>query len=64
LKPADGTGTGGAALELCKFKLSRRSETSKLGKIKDVGIDTVISHVRGTSKITVIRNSLLKDPDE
>jgi len=38
--------------ELCKFKLSKRSETSKLGKIKDVVIDTVISHVRGTSKIT------------
>ena len=38
--------------ELCKLKLSKRSETSKLGKIKDVVIDTVISHVRGTSKIT------------
>jgi len=38
--------------ELCKFKLSKRSETSKLGKIKDVVIDTIISHVRGTSKIT------------
>jgi len=38
--------------ELCKFKLTKRSETSKLGKIKDVVIDTIISHVRGTSKIT------------
>jgi hypothetical protein len=38
--------------ELCRFKLSKRSETSKLGKIKDVVIDTIISHVRGTSKIT------------
>jgi hypothetical protein len=38
--------------ELCKFKLSKRSETSKLGKIKDVVIDTIISHIRGTSKIT------------
>ncbi len=37
--------------ELFKFKLSKRSETSKLGKIKDIVIDTIISHPRGTSTI-------------
>ncbi len=37
--------------ELCKFKLSRRSENSKLGRIKDIVIDTIISHPRGTSTI-------------
>ncbi len=37
--------------ELCKFKLSRRSESSKLGKIRDIVVDTVISHPRGTSTI-------------
>lgn len=37
--------------ELCKFKLSKRSDTSKLGKIRDIVIDTIISHPRGTSII-------------
>jgi hypothetical protein len=37
--------------ELCKFKLSKRSDTSKLGRIKDIVIDTIISHSRGTSTI-------------
>jgi hypothetical protein len=37
--------------ELCKFKLIKRSETSKLGKIKDIVVDTIISHPRGTSTI-------------
>ncbi len=37
--------------ELCKFRLSRRSESSKLGRIRDIVIDTVISHPRGTSTI-------------
>ncbi|MBG0861178.1 MAG: right-handed parallel beta-helix repeat-containing protein [Bacteroidales bacterium] len=37
--------------ELCKFKLSKRSDTSKLGRIRDIVIDTVISHPRGTSTI-------------
>ncbi len=37
--------------ELCKFVLKKREETSKLGKIKDVVIDTVIAHPRGTSII-------------
>ncbi len=37
--------------ELCKFVLKKRSEDSKLGKIKDIVIDTVISHIRGTSTI-------------
>jgi hypothetical protein len=38
--------------ELCKFKLSKRSDTSKLGRIRDIVIDTIISHPRGTSTIT------------
>lgn len=37
--------------ELCKFKLSKRSDTSNLGKIRDIVIDTIISHPRGTSII-------------
>jgi len=37
--------------ELCKFKLSRRSENSKLGRIRDIVVDTVISHPRGTSTL-------------
>ena len=37
--------------ELCKFHLSKRTETSKLGKIRDIVIDTIISHPRGTSTI-------------
>ncbi len=37
--------------ELCKFALKKRSEDSKLGKIKNIIIDTVISYVRGTSII-------------
>jgi hypothetical protein len=37
--------------ELFKFKLSRRSDTSKLGKIRDIVIDTIVSHPRGTSTI-------------
>jgi hypothetical protein len=37
--------------ELCKFKLSRREEISKLGRIKDIVIDTIISHIKGTGTI-------------
>ena len=37
--------------ELCKFILKKRSENSSLGKIKDIVIDTVLSRVRGTSKL-------------
>lgn len=37
--------------ELCKFKLSKRTENSRLGNIKDIVIDTIISHPRGTSTI-------------
>lgn len=37
--------------ELFKFRLSKRSETSKLGKIKDIVVDTIISHPRGTSTV-------------
>jgi len=37
--------------ELFKFILSKRSDTSKLGRIKDIVIDTIISHTRGTSTI-------------
>jgi hypothetical protein len=35
--------------ELCKFVLSRRQESSRLGQIKDIVVDTVIGHPRGTS---------------
>jgi polygalacturonase len=34
--------------ELCKFVLSRRQESSRLGQIKDIVVDTVIAHIRGT----------------
>lgn len=37
--------------ELCKFKLSKRTESSMLGRIRDIVIDTIISHPRGTSTI-------------
>ncbi len=37
--------------ELCKFKLSRRTDNSKLGRIRDIVVDTIISHPRGTSTI-------------
>ncbi len=37
--------------ELCKFTLRKRTDTSRLGKIRDIVIDTVISHPRGTSTI-------------
>jgi len=37
--------------ELCKFILKKRTGSSRLGKIKDIVIDTIISHPRGTSTI-------------
>jgi len=37
--------------ELCKFVLKKRGELSKIGKIKDIVIDNIISHPRGTSTI-------------
>src|SRR4030043_1070742 len=37
--------------ELCKFKLMQRSDTSKIGRIRDIVVDTIISHPRGTSTI-------------
>ncbi len=37
--------------ELCKFTLRKRTDSSRLGKIRDIVIDTVISHPRGTSTI-------------
>ncbi len=37
--------------ELLKFVLKKRDENSKLGQIKDIFIDNVISHPRGTSLI-------------
>jgi len=37
--------------ELFKFKLSKRTDTSKLGRIRNIVIDTIISHPRGTSTI-------------
>ncbi|MEX1241647.1 MAG: glycosyl hydrolase family 28 protein [Cyclobacteriaceae bacterium] len=38
--------------EMCKFVLKKRSETSRLGKIKDIMIDNIIAHPMGTSTIT------------
>lgn len=37
--------------ELFRFRLSRRSDNSRLGKIKDIVVDTIISHPRGTSTV-------------
>lgn len=37
--------------ELFKFRLSKRSADSKLGKIRDIVVDNIISHPRGTSTI-------------
>lgn len=37
--------------ELFKFRLSRRSDNSKLGKIRDIVVDTVVSHPMGTSTV-------------
>ena len=38
--------------EMCKFLLIKRKDTSKLGVIRDVLVENVIAHVRGTSTIT------------
>lgn len=38
--------------EMCKFVLKKREESSRLGKIRDVVVDNIIAHVRGTSTIT------------
>ncbi len=37
--------------ELCKFILKKRTDSSRLGKIRDIVIDTIISHPRGTATI-------------
>jgi hypothetical protein len=37
--------------EMCKFVLKKRNEKSKLGKIKDIVVDNIISYPRGTSTI-------------
>jgi hypothetical protein len=38
--------------EMCKFILKKRTDTSVLGIIKDIVIENVVAHVRGTSTIT------------
>ena len=38
--------------EMCKFLLIKRKEISKLGVIKDILVENVIAHVRGTSTLT------------
>jgi hypothetical protein len=38
--------------EMCKFILKKRTDTSALGVIKDILIENVVAHVRGTSTIT------------
>jgi hypothetical protein len=47
--------------EFCKFILKKRTENSKLGKIKDIVIDTVISHIRGTSVISGHRSQPIEN---
>ena len=37
--------------EMCKFVLKKREESSRLGKIKDIVIENIIAHTRGTSTI-------------
>ena len=38
--------------EMCKFVLKKRSASSRLGAIRDIVVDNVIAHVRGTSTMT------------
>jgi hypothetical protein len=38
--------------EMCKFVLKKRTDSSPLGKIKNILIDNIVAHVRGTSTIT------------
>jgi hypothetical protein len=38
--------------EMCKFVLKKRTPTSRLGAIRDITIDSVVAHPRGTSTIT------------
>lgn len=38
--------------EMCKFVLKKRRDDSRLGKIRNVVIDNIVAHVRGTSTIT------------
>ena len=38
--------------EMCKFVLKKRTPASRLGAIRDIVIDNVIAHARGTSTIT------------
>jgi hypothetical protein len=38
--------------EMCKFILKKRTDTSALGVIKDILIENVVEHIRGTSTIT------------
>jgi hypothetical protein len=37
---------------MCKFVLKRRTPASRLGVIRDVVVDSVVAHPRGTSTIT------------
>jgi hypothetical protein len=37
---------------MCKFILKKRTDTSALGTIKDIVIENIMAHVRGTSTIT------------
>jgi len=38
--------------EMCKFVLKKRTESSRLGKIRDIIIDNIVAHPMGTSTIT------------
>lgn len=37
--------------EMCKIVLKKRNDLSRMGKIRDIVIDNIISHARGTSTI-------------
>ena len=47
--------------ETFRFVLKRRSPASKLGAIRDVVIDNVLSHARGTSTITGLAERRLEN---
>ncbi|HEX7014537.1 MAG TPA: glycosyl hydrolase family 28 protein [Cyclobacteriaceae bacterium] len=38
--------------EMCKFVLKKRKDDSRLGKIRNIVVDNIVAHVRGTSTIT------------
>lgn len=47
--------------EMCKFILSKRTATSKLGKIKDIFVSNIIANTRGTSTIAGHTDQVLEN---